>query len=125
MACPTIQSIKGKVVLVTGGYSGLGRGTLERMIREGAKGVVAFDLKFPEKINIPNVLSVTGDVTKEEDVKRALDLCEKQFGRLDAVVNCAGMTCYQCVYDFKAQAPHPLELLRKVLDVNVVGTFNV
>ena len=44
----TIQSVKGIVALVTGGASGLGRGVVDRLVRQGARGVVAFDLKFAD-----------------------------------------------------------------------------
>lgn len=105
-----IRSVKGMVALVTGGasgicwnminnllifdffiLSGLGRATVQRLIDQGAKGVIALDRNHEEKFNSANVLAVTGSVVSEEDVSSALEKCKKEFGRLDAVVNCAGM----------------------------------
>jgi NAD(P)-dependent dehydrogenase (short-subunit alcohol dehydrogenase family) len=70
----------------------LGRATVDRLIREGAKGVIAFDIKFNDKFNANNVVAINGSVVSEEDVTKALEKCHKEFGRLDAVVNCAGIS---------------------------------
>ncbi len=123
----TIQSVKGIVALVTGGASGLGRGVVERLIAQGAKGVVALDLKFPNGggSSADNLVAVTGSVTSEEDVNRALAECEKKFGRLDAVVSCAGIGIAKRAYDFRRKIPHPLDEFKRVVEVNTVGTFNV
>ena len=109
----TITSVKGLVALVTGGASGmsslqtclpcinslmnirfrssgLGKATVDRLIRLGAKGVVAFDRNIETKFDA-NVLPIQGSVTSEEDVTKALEQCEQKFGRLDTVVNCAGI----------------------------------
>ncbi|KAI2803709.1 hypothetical protein RDWZM_001638 [Blomia tropicalis] len=122
----TIQSVKGIVALVTGGASGLGRGVVDRLIRQGAKGVVALDLKFPDSSSsVDNVINVTGSVTSEEDVARALVEVEKHFGRLDVAVSCAGIGVAKRAYDFRRNISHPLEDFRRVIEVNLVGTFNV
>lgn len=70
--------------------SGLGKATVQRLIDQGAKGVIALDRNHEEKFKSSNVLSVTGSVVSEEDVSNALESCKKEFGRLDAVINCAG-----------------------------------
>ena len=69
---------------------GLGKATVDRLIKSGAKGVVAFDRNIETKFDSQNVLPFQGSVISEEDVTKALEQCQKQFGRLDAVVNCAG-----------------------------------
>ncbi len=80
---------------------GLGRATVERLIREGAKGVIAFDIKFNDKFNANNVVAINGSVVSEEDVTKALDKCQKEFGRLDAVVNCAGISHFLTFFKIK------------------------
>ncbi len=77
---------------------GLGRATVDRLIREGAKGVIAFDIKFNDKFNVNNVVAINGSVVSEEDVTKALDKCQKEFGRLDAVVNCAGIHTFHIFF---------------------------
>jgi len=111
--------------LVTGGASGLGKATVDRLIRSGAKGVIAFDLNFNEKFTNDNVIPFNGNVVNEQDVKNALDKCNSQFGRLDAVINCAGIGIAKRVYNFTKQSPHSLDEFRRVLEVNTLGTFNV
>jgi len=69
----------------------LGRATVERLVREGAKGVIAFDINFRDKFEAKNVVTVSGSVVSEEDVSNALKKCAQEFGKLDAVVNCAGL----------------------------------
>ena len=97
----TIQSVKGIVALVTGGSSGLGLATVQRLIKQGAKGIVAFDLNFNDQISkSSNILPIKGDVTSEEDVQKALDQCKQTFGRLDVAVNCAGIGIAERVYHF-------------------------
>ena len=121
----TIQSVKGIVALVTGGGSGLGRGVVDRLLQQGAKGVVAMDTRFSENQPITNLVSVTGNVTSDEDVLRTLDEVQKHFGRLDVLVNCAGIGLARRVYDFRRKIPHPLDEYRRVLEVNALGTLNV
>ncbi|OTF74230.1 3-hydroxyacyl-CoA dehydrogenase type-2-like protein [Euroglyphus maynei] len=121
-----IQSIKGMVALVTGGASGLGRGVVDRLIREGAKGVVALDRNHEgSKYNDPNVLPITASVTEEEEVKKALDACKEKFGRLDAVVNCAGVGIARRTYDFRKNLAHSMDEFQLVIEINLVGSFNV
>ena len=116
----TIQSVKGIVALVTGGASGLGRGVVERLLKQGAKGVIALDLKFGDQYPNSNVIAVSGSVTSEEDVNRALAECEKKFGRLDAVINCAGIGIAKRTYDFRRKISHPLDEFKRVIEVSLL-----
>ena len=112
------------VAFVTGGGSGLGQGTVKRLIEQGAKGVVAFDLK-KGNFQHDRLLNIEGDVTKEQDVAKALDQCEETFGLIGAVVNCAGIGYAARIYDQRKNKIHPSEEFRKVIEVNTIGTFNV
>jgi NAD(P)-dependent dehydrogenase (short-subunit alcohol dehydrogenase family) len=76
----------------------LGRATVDRLIREGAKGVIAFDIKFNDKFNANNVVAINGSVVSEEDVTKALEKCHKEFGRLDAVFNCADIHTFEILF---------------------------
>lgn len=119
-----LNSIKNTVAFVTGGSSGLGNGTVRRLIDQGVKGVVAFDLKKGEFTH-DKLMSLEGDVTSEQDVKSALEQCEAKFGNITAVVNCAGVAVATRIYDHRKERTHALDSFRKVLEVNTVGTFNV
>ncbi len=123
--------LRGTVGLITGGASGLGRATVERFVREGAK-VVLCDLPTSEGEKVANELSrpddvffAPVDVTKEEDVTRALQQTKDRFGKLTAVVNCAGIGVAFKTYNFNKGRAHSLEDFSRVLQVNAAGTFNV
>ncbi|XP_023326912.1 3-hydroxyacyl-CoA dehydrogenase type-2 [Eurytemora carolleeae] len=121
--------LKNVVGLVTGGASGLGKATVERFIREGAR-VTLCDLPSSQGPEVAkslgeNCLFAPVDVTKPEDVESALALTKGTFGRLDATINCAGIGVAFKVYNFNKNKPHDLNDFIKVQMVNTVGTFNV
>lgn len=113
----------GTVVFVTGGASGLGKAVVEFFVAAGASRIVAFDLNEPaddERVSSDVVKYVAGDVTSEEDVTRALDAAPG----VRVVVNCAGIATAQRTVD-RSGEPHGLAPFTTVMQVNVVGTFNV
>ncbi|MGH7922765.1 MAG: SDR family NAD(P)-dependent oxidoreductase [Candidatus Dormibacteraceae bacterium] len=116
------MKIDGHSALVTGGGSGLGRATAEALAGRGAR-VTILDLPASPgaavAAGLPGTRFVAGDVTDEADVGRAVD----EAGDLRLLVNCAGIGPAARVLG--RQGPHPLDLFRKVIDVNLVGTFNV
>jgi 3-hydroxyacyl-CoA dehydrogenase/3-hydroxy-2-methylbutyryl-CoA dehydrogenase len=121
--------LKGLVTLVTGGASGLGKATVQRFVRNGAK-VVICDLPISEGPKLSeslgkDTLFASTDVTSEADVTKALEQCKSKFGKLDVVVNCAGIGVAFKTYNFNKNLPHKLEDFTKVLTVNTIGTFNV
>lgn len=87
--------LEARVAVVTGGASGIGRAITERFVAEGCRVVVAdidedrgsrVAAAFPE-----NVLFQQVDVRREDDIRRAVDTAVNSFGRLDCMVNNAGM----------------------------------
>ncbi|KAG8195080.1 hypothetical protein JTE90_029659 [Oedothorax gibbosus] len=123
-----MQSLKGLVALVTGGASGFGLSTAERLLKQGAR-VVLCDLNTSKGQEVAsrlggNSVFVSTDVTSETDVKKALDVCSDKFKKLDLLVNCAGISVLSKTYDFGNKTPHCLEKFTKLLEVNTVGTFN-
>lgn len=119
-----IHPIKGMVAFVTGGASGLGRAVVERLIKQGAKGVVAFDRSSEAKFDNPNILPFQGSITEEDDVNKALEQCQEKFGQLNALVNCAGVGTARRTYDFKKNRSHDLDEYKMVIEINLIGTFN-
>jgi NAD(P)-dependent dehydrogenase (short-subunit alcohol dehydrogenase family) len=110
--------IAGRTFLVAGGGSGLGAATARMFTEAGAKVVVA-DLGRREEIG----RFVETDVRDEAGVQAAVDAALEQGG-LHGVVNCAGIGAASLVVGKDGQ-PHPLDAFRNVVDVNLVGTFNV
>jgi NAD(P)-dependent dehydrogenase (short-subunit alcohol dehydrogenase family) len=117
--------LDGASALVTGGASGLGRATVERLVRDGAK-VVVIDIPGPgggPRQPLPEgAVFSGGDITREADVVAALDVAEG-LGPLRVLVNCAGIG--DAVKVVGRNGPHPLDAFVRTVTVNLVGTFNV
>ena len=116
--------LDGKVALVTGGTSGIGKETALQFAREGAKVVVAGRRSTEGDAVIAEIESAGGeaffvqtDVTKEDQVKHLVDETVRKFGRLDVAFNNAGIEQLGPVTDFTE------EDYRKVFDINVLGVF--
>lgn len=121
--------LKNTVALITGGSSGLGRGTVERFVRNGAKVIIA-DLPTSNGNSLAKDLGesavfVPVDVTSEKDVQTAVDTAKEKFGKLNVTVNCAGIAVAYKVYNFHKNKAHLLEDFTKVININTIGTFNV
>ncbi len=117
------MEIKGATALVTGGASGLGLATTCRLLDAGAQ-VVVLDLKGEEVVRElgERVRFAPADVSDEEGVSNALDLAES-LGPLRIIVNCAGTG--NAIRVLGKNGVYPLDAFRKVVDVNLIGTFNV
>jgi NAD(P)-dependent dehydrogenase (short-subunit alcohol dehydrogenase family) len=116
----------GLVALVTGGGSGLGEATVRRFAAAGAA-VVICDLESSRGKAVADelgerVVFVPADVTDESAVTAALDAAA-ELGTLRVVVTCAGIATPGRVVGRKG--PLPLATFRQVIEVNLVGTFNV
>jgi NAD(P)-dependent dehydrogenase (short-subunit alcohol dehydrogenase family) len=110
--------IAGRTFLVTGGGSGLGAATARGLAEAGGNVVVA-DLGRREEIG----RFVETDVRDEASVQAAVDAAVESGG-LHGVVNCAGIGAATLVVGKEGEV-FPLDSFRNVIDVNLVGTFNV
>ena len=111
---------RGRTFLVAGGGSGLGAATARTLEEEGANVVVA-DLR--DEGAGTNARYVEADVTDEGSVKGAIDAALRAFGGLHGAINCAGVASAEKVLG--REGPHSLASFSKVVEVNLVGTFNV
>ena len=112
------MQIEGHTFLITGGGSGLGAATAHLLEKGGANVVVA-DLKGGDS----NSRFVQTDVTDEASVRGAVGATLEQFGSLHGAINCAGMASAEKTLG--RHGPHSLESFTKVVQVNLIGTFNV
>lgn len=116
--------IEGISAIVTGAGSGLGAATARQLSDRGAQ-VIGFDLPHVIEQLEPSagIRYVGGDVTSEEDVAAALASIAATDPPLRLAVNCAGIAPAARILSRKG--PHALELFRKTIEVNLVGSFNV
>ncbi|HNZ65158.1 MAG TPA: 3-hydroxyacyl-CoA dehydrogenase [Smithella sp.] len=115
------------VALVTGGASGLGEASVRELTQKGAKVVIIdVDTEKGEKLaanSDANAIFVKTDITSEADVRQAIQKAIERFGKINVVVNCAGIVNPGKLVGRKG--PLPLEAFNKVLQINLVGTLNV
>jgi NAD(P)-dependent dehydrogenase (short-subunit alcohol dehydrogenase family) len=114
------------VVLVTGGASGLGAATVRRVVAQGASALI-IDLPSSSGFELAAELGdrvrfAVADVRDEDQVQAAVAAATQQ-GFLRVVVNCAGVATPGRVIGKRGVLP--LETFRTVIDINLVGTFNV
>jgi 3-oxoacyl-[acyl-carrier protein] reductase len=108
--------LAGRIALVTGAASGIGRATVQRFVAEGAQ-VAALDLREPP---IPDGgLAIACDITDETSVERAVEQVKGRFGRIDILAHFAGIT-----KDALADKMS-LEAWNEVIRVNLTGSFIV
>ena len=113
------------VALITGGASGLGLATARRIVAGGGK-VVLVDLPSSPGEQAAGELGdaarfSAGDVTSPDDVSAALDVAQS-LGPLRIAVSCAGIA--NGIKTFGKNGPFPLDAFAKVVNVNLIGTFN-
>lgn len=114
-----------KVVLVTGGTSGIGFGTIEYLLEEGNYEIISVSRgdknislakeKLGEKAN--QVIFLQGDVSKEEDCKKIYNEIERKYGKLDGLVNSAGIIKLGGIEE------QTLEEWNNALNINLTAIF--
>ncbi|MDD4553263.1 MAG: SDR family oxidoreductase [Bacteroidales bacterium] len=111
--------MKNKVVIITGASSGIGKALALELARRGAKLVLASrtPVNQPEfSGDHPEILFVKTDVTREEDCKNLINQTIEKFGRIDILINNAGISMRALFEDVD------LNVIRKLMDTNFWGT---
>jgi NAD(P)-dependent dehydrogenase (short-subunit alcohol dehydrogenase family) len=118
------MDIAGKVFIVTGSASGLGEGTARMLAKEGGKVVIA-DVQVEKGQALAKEIGgafVKCDVTQEADAQAAVAQAVS-MGKLMGLVNCAGIAIGAKTVG--KDGPHPLASFAKVININLVGSFNM
>jgi NAD(P)-dependent dehydrogenase (short-subunit alcohol dehydrogenase family) len=121
------MQIAGHTFLIAGGASGLGAATARRLATAGGN-VVICDTGAEQGRALTAELGqrasfLAADVTDESQVAKAVAAARERFGALDGAVNCAGIAPGERVLG--KSGPHRLDAFRRVVEINLVGTFNV
>lgn len=120
------MKLQGSTFIVTGGASGLGAGSARALAAAGASVVLA-DTNATQGAALATELGggarfVPVDVTQDVQVQAAVDCAVSTFGRVDGLINCAGIVLGERVLG--RDGPHRLDAFRRVIEVNLIGTFN-
>ncbi len=121
------MQIKNSTVIVTGGASGLGAATVEMVVAAGGNAIIA-DVTRPTGEALAARLGtraryVDCDVTREDHAKAAVQAALKDFDGLHGLVNCAGVAVGEKTTG--KEGPHRLESFARVININLIGTFNM
>ena len=122
------MNLNGKVALVTGGASGLGRATIEAFAREGAR-VAILDLNEDQGSALAESLGSDAlfcpvNVANDDTITAAMESIMNAYGALHICVNCAGRGG-GATKTLGRSGRFPIDLFRDVININLIGSFNV
>ncbi len=122
------MKLNGSTFIVTGGSSGLGEATVRRFHAAGARVVVAdINVDAGQKLAAElktGAMFCKTDVSSEADAQAAVAAAKQHFGGvLHGLINCAGIGAGERVVG--KQGPHRLEAFARVIQINLIGTFNM
>lgn len=119
------MQINNKVVLISGGASGLGKSICEMLLKNNAK-VVILDINQSalDDFNDNNVLKILCDITKENEISKAIEYTLKKFKGIDVLVNNAGILYNEPLVNImEKEKRHSIKGWKKVLDTNLTAPF--
>jgi NAD(P)-dependent dehydrogenase (short-subunit alcohol dehydrogenase family) len=118
-----MDTLSGKIAIVTGGTRGIGRAIAERLLREGCRVAIcgrnqdSVDRVVAEIETLGTVFGLAADITQNQQVERFFEAVDRQFGGLDILVNNAGEGVFRKVADMT------VEEWRRNIDLNLNGAF--
>ena len=121
------MKIKDKVVLITGGASGIGRIMGRRCLEKGAKGLIIWDIN-PDSIAttctdfalLGEVSGTLVDVSKLDDIKKGYEEAKARFGRVDILINCAGIVTSNNYFDGLTTTE-----IRRTMEINALAPMHI
>jgi NAD(P)-dependent dehydrogenase (short-subunit alcohol dehydrogenase family) len=119
------MELSGQTAIVTGGGSGLGEATARALAARGAR-VAILDIGLDRASAVAadiGGLAIACDVSSAEKAEAAVAEAAVKLGEPRILVNCAGIAVGAKTVG--KDGPHPLDLYRKVIEINLIGTFNM
>ncbi|MFC7060936.1 3-hydroxyacyl-CoA dehydrogenase [Halobacillus seohaensis] len=121
------MEVKDVVAVVMGGASGLGEATVRTIVENGGKVIIADqNAEKGQKLAAElkgSVLFYQVDVTSEQQITQMLEGSVRHFGYINGLINCAGIVIAEKVLG--KETTHDLGSFQKVVEVNLIGTFNM
>ncbi|WP_332444478.1 SDR family oxidoreductase [Wolinella succinogenes] len=120
------MELQNKIAIVTGGASGLGKAIVQMFLENGSK-VVVLDID-QQALNTleesQNILKLVCDITKEEEIAKAIEQTKEKFTKIDILVNNAGILYSEPLISIMSeQKRHSKEKWQKVIDINLTAPF--
>jgi NAD(P)-dependent dehydrogenase (short-subunit alcohol dehydrogenase family) len=121
------MSLKNKSIIITGAAMGLGLAAAKELAGQGAnltlvdfneKSLSEAQKEIQEAFPSVKIITVVGDASKEEDVKKYVDTAVKTFGRIDGLYNNAGIEGKQA-----PMTEYDISVFKKVIDINLMGVY--
>lgn len=120
---PSWLGLEGKVIIVTGGASGIGRAVVEELLADGARVAVCDMNPNPPAFEHGEVLYIPTDVTSPDSVKAMVAKVVAEYGRVDGIVNNAGINIPRLLVDEKGLYELDVATWDKVMNVNLKGVY--
>lgn len=111
-----------QIAIITGGASGMGRACVQKLSALGVQ-VVVWDKQVDKTADLGISLALACDVSSAEEVETAMQRTIERVGIPRIVINCAGIAPAKRMVG--KEGPMPLDAFKQVIDINLVGTFNV
>jgi NAD(P)-dependent dehydrogenase (short-subunit alcohol dehydrogenase family) len=116
------MNLNNQIAVITGGASGMGKACAQKLSAQGVK-VVVWDKQIDNITDEKVVLAVACDVSSADEIEQALQKTIAQVGIPRICINCAGIAPAKRMVG--KEGPMPLAAFKQVIDINLVGTFNV
>ncbi|MBA3536380.1 MAG: SDR family oxidoreductase [Tatlockia sp.] len=116
------MNLDNQIAVISGGFSGMGKACAQKLSSLGVR-VVVWDRHIDKNTREKLALSIVCDVSSEEEIEKALEQTIKQVGIPRICINCAGIAPAKRMVG--KDGVMPLMDFKHVIDVNLVGTFNV
>ena len=120
------MKLENKVAVITGGANGLGKIIAEMLLKNGTKvAVLDFDQSAIESFEKnENILNIVCDVTKENEIKRSIEVIKKKYQKIDILINNAGKLHSEPLISITSkQKRHSLENWKKTIETNLTAPF--